>query len=131
MYYVVIFHAFTAYKLIEFITELVMKSDDFSFQESPVLDNLGPRAWKAVFLGDSGRVFTSYHGRFSDREIAVWDVVRRQSAFFCVYIHPSCVKSTVVFSLSIPNLIVSNSSGIETIHFSYFFLLCRKSCRLR
>ncbi|XP_056004095.1 coronin-2B-like isoform X2 [Ostrea edulis] len=42
--------------------------------ESPLLDNLGPRAWKAVFLGDSGRIFTSYHGRYSDREIAVWDV---------------------------------------------------------
>nr|XP_022307279.1 coronin-2B-like isoform X2 [Crassostrea virginica] len=42
--------------------------------ESPVQDNLGSRAWKSVFLGDTGRVFTSFHSRFCDREIAVWDL---------------------------------------------------------
>ncbi|XP_065937452.1 coronin-2B isoform X2 [Magallana gigas] len=42
--------------------------------ESPVQDNLGSRSWKSVFLGDTGRVFTSYHSRFCDREIAVWDI---------------------------------------------------------
>ncbi|XP_062619419.1 coronin-2B-like isoform X5 [Saccostrea cucullata] len=42
--------------------------------ETSTLDNLGSRAWKAVYLGDSGRVFTSYHSRYCDREIAVWDI---------------------------------------------------------
>ena len=37
---------------------------------------MGARSWKGVFLGDSGKVFTTLFSRSSERQYALWDVVR-------------------------------------------------------
>jgi hypothetical protein len=90
----------------EFITELDFKLMLIVRFRSRLaeLDNLGPRTWKAVFLGDLRRVFTSYYIKFSGQKIAVWDVVRSNvSAFFCV-------KSSVSF---IRQFFVSNHISIK------------------
>ncbi|XP_076341798.1 coronin-1C-A-like [Tachypleus tridentatus] len=50
--------------------ENILLSAGFDNLEGPC--HQGSKAFKAVFLGDTGRVFTSGFSKFSDRQWAVW-----------------------------------------------------------
>ncbi|KAK3094694.1 hypothetical protein FSP39_005010 [Pinctada imbricata] len=42
--------------------------------ESTPLPNQSARSWKAVYLGDTGKIFSTFFSKSSDRNYAIWDV---------------------------------------------------------